>query len=201
MECYSLLLLVSNSPGTTELFTVSHRVVRGARSLRAHIHADGKVVVTRPRWVSKRAAEQFVRAHEAWITSRLRVLAGTPKLLIQTGSSEEYVQLKDKARVLIERRLEHFGALYGIRYGKISIRNQKTRWGSCSTRGHLSFNYRTALLPADLADYVIIHELCHVVHHNHSRRFWELVAVHCPQYAQCRTALRNVRAADALGHG
>ena len=78
-----------------------------------------------------------------------------------------------------------------IRFNKINIKNQKTRWGSCSKKGNLNFNYKIALLPQHLADYIIVHELCHLGEFNHSRSFWNLVAKVFPEYLGIRNELRR----------
>lgn len=75
--------------------------------------------------------------------------------------------------------------------GKIFIKNSRTRWGSCSSKGNLNFNYRLSLLPAHLAHYVIVHELCHLREFNHSQRFWDLVALTVPEYKACREELKK----------
>ena len=95
---------------------------------------------------------------------------------------------------LATERIAHFNKEYGFVFKKISIRNQKTRWGSCSKTGTISFNYKIALLPPQLRDYIIVHELCHVGEMNHSRRFWALVARTIPDYASLRKELNGKRA-------
>ncbi len=99
---------------------------------------------------------------------------------------------KKIARALVENRLTHFNAYYGHTYARISIRNQKTRWGSCSTKGTLSFNVRLIFLPPHLIDYIVIHELCHLAQMNHSPLFWSLLVRTCPQYRNCREELRHI---------
>jgi predicted metal-dependent hydrolase len=89
-------------------------------------------------------------------------------------------------------RVEELNKPYGFVYGKIAIRNQKTRWGSCSRRGNLNFNYRVGLLPQKLMDYVIVHELCHLGEFNHSYKFWDLVAKTVPEYKAIRQELKRI---------
>ncbi len=103
--------------------------------------------------------------------------------------------LKDKvaARALVLERLEHFKTIYPYPYNRVSIKNQVSRWGSCSEKGNLNFNYRIVHLPPHLADYVIVHELCHLWEFNHSQKFWDLVAVAVPDYKAHREELRKVQ--------
>jgi predicted metal-dependent hydrolase len=114
------------------------------------------------------------------------------------SSRKNYLKYKKQARTLVLERLEFYKNIYTVggynfKVGRISIRNQKTRWGSCSKAGNLNFNYRIALLPPALADYVVVHELCHIGEFNHSRSFWNLVAVACPNYREIRNELKKKR--------
>lgn len=93
----------------------------------------------------------------------------------------------------MHERLAHFNTRYSFAIGRVAIRNQKSRWGSCSKKGNLNFNYRIVLLPAHLADYVIVHELCHIGEFNHSRKFWVLVAQAAPDWRRHRAELKRVR--------
>lgn len=104
-------------------------------------------------------------------------------------SRREYVKYKEAARALALARLAYFNQLYGFSFGRLAIRNQKTRWGSCSKKGNLNFSYRIALLPPELADYIIVHELCHLGEFNHSPRFWALVERACPEHRALRKQL------------
>ncbi len=100
--------------------------------------------------------------------------------------------LKRRAARFSAARCAHFAKIYGVRYRKISIRAQKSRWGSCSLNGNLSFNYKIALLSPHLADYIIVHELCHLLEMNHSKRFWAHVARTIPAYKLLRKKMRNI---------
>lgn len=105
----------------------------------------------------------------------------------------DYQRHKNRARRLIDQRIVVLNRAYNFSYGRISIRNQQTRWGSCSRDGNLNFNYRLALLPVELADYVIVHELCHLKEFNHSARFWQLVARAVPDYLDRRRQLKKIK--------
>ena len=100
--------------------------------------------------------------------------------------------LKKRALALARARCEHLSKIYGVTYNQIRIRAQKSRWGSCSQRGNLSFNYKIAALPAHIADYIIVHELCHLREMNHSKKFWGLVACAVPHHKGVRTELRKL---------
>jgi predicted metal-dependent hydrolase len=105
----------------------------------------------------------------------------------------EYKRYKEQARAYIAARIGQLNAVYGFVFHRISIKNQKTMWGSCSKKGNLNFNYRLIHLPTELADYVIVHELCHLKELNHSKRFWDLVGVALPEYPRLRRELKKHR--------
>ena len=94
---------------------------------------------------------------------------------------------------MVQARVAIFSEIYGVEVGRISIRNQGTRWGSCSKAGNLNFNYRLALIDPDLADYVIVHEICHLLEFNHSAAFWSLVAKTIPDYRVRRRTLKSIK--------
>lgn len=105
--------------------------------------------------------------------------------------TKPYKETVETLRAHIHARLLYWSQAYGIQHGTVAIRKQKTRWGSCSKSGNLNFNYRLAFLPPRLRDYVIVHELCHIAEHNHSPRFWALVAQAFPDYRVLRAELRR----------
>lgn len=101
-----------------------------------------------------------------------------------------YETHKEAARLFLEERVRYFNSFYSFPLLRIGVRNQKSRWGSCSRKGSLTFNYRLYFLPQTCADYVVVHELCHLQEFNHSPRFWALVAQTVPQYKEARQALQ-----------
>lgn len=101
-----------------------------------------------------------------------------------------YLKYKTQASILAKKRLEYFNTFYNFKYNRITIRNQKTRWGSCSKKGNLNFNYKIALLKENQADYIIVHELCHLREFNHGERFWDLVEKTIPDYKELRKSLK-----------
>lgn len=156
------------------------------------VRRDGSVVVTKPRWVTRTVAEKFVRENHAWI-ERMRARYGPrPNTSRIESSAHEYARLKKIAQQEITKRVKHFAALFGVKYARVIVRNQKSRWGSCAKSGNISFNYRLLFLPTELADYVVVHEVCHLLEMNHSKRFWAHVARSVPDHNALRKQLRKL---------
>ena len=110
----------------------------------------------------------------------------------------QYLKVKEATRALVHERLAHFNQSYGHKVGKVFIKNHKTRWGSCSQKGNLNFNYKLVFLPAEIADYIIVHELCHIAQFNHSPAFWALVERAVPHHKQLRRDLRRLERAHVM---
>lgn len=113
----------------------------------------------------------------------------TPPLLIRQLCESYYRQY---ARNLLTAKTVYWAKRIGVSYNHIAIKSQKTRWGSCSAKGNLNYNWHIACTDDELIDYIVIHELCHLRHLNHSPAFWQLVASHCPSYRECRSRLRTL---------
>ena len=112
--------------------------------------------------------------------------------------TREYLKYKEMARVVIHARLEYFAPICGVTYGRVAIRNQRKRWGSCSSLGNLNFSYRVAFLPDELRDYVIVHELCHLKELNHGPAFWAAVRAVLPDYEANIVGIRAIEKAGPL---
>ena len=166
-----------------------------ARRVRLAVHRDGSVVLTTPARFSLSFAENFVRRHARWLAAKLAYFRGLPPVNpIARYGRREYMAHKEAARTLVEEKIAVLNARLGAApYARISIRDQKTCWGSCSRKGNLNFNYKIIFLPEHLQDYVMVHELAHLRELNHSPRFWALVASVVPDYAARRRELRALR--------
>jgi len=166
-----------------------------ARHIRITVFRDGKVVVTAPLLTARFLIERFVSKKSSWIAKKVSEFAARPiiqnPLGIPKGNRRDFLKFKEQARALAHERLEFFNRHYTLEYKRISIKNQKTRWGSCSKRGNLSFNYRLVFLSPELRDYLIVHELCHLKEFNHSRKFWELVGEVILDYKKLSKTLRT----------
>ena len=150
-------------------------------------------LVTHPWFISGRQAEKFFLKNKKWVLKNLEVLR-TKKYsnLLGWGTRTDYLKNRERARALVEERVPELNRHYNFKVNKIAIRDQQTRWGSCSSRNNLNFNYRILFLPDELVDYLIVHELCHLQEMNHSRRFWELVSLTIPNYRQLSKKLRRL---------
>ncbi|MEK7632208.1 MAG: M48 family metallopeptidase [Patescibacteria group bacterium] len=164
---------------------------RFSRVLRFAVHADGRLVVTAPVLIGKRTIEKMIAEKREWILEKLEIARKNAKPVAPKRTKKEIADDKDRALALIRDRIEHFNLVYRLSWKRIAIRNQKTRWGSCSRKGNLNFNYKIALLPPHLADYIIVHELCHLAQMNHSKKFWELVAQTIPDWRGRRNEIRE----------
>lgn len=164
-----------------------------AKKMRLAIYCDGSFVVTAPEGLDFSRIEDFIFEKAEWVLKKLRITKKNGcSLVFARFGKREYKKLKEKAYRLAENKVCEFNKIYGFKYNGISIRNQKSRWGSCSRKGNLSYNYKITLMPEDLADYIIVHELCHLKEFNHSKNFWNLVAMAIPDYRERRRKVKNL---------
>lgn len=171
--------------------TVEHvpfRLVRSARkTIAIQINPGGEVIVRAPRGMPLPAIEQFVASKRGWIEKHLaQQPVGLPKF-----TDAQMHELVQQAKAVIPERVACYAPLVGVTYGRITIRNQHTRWGSCSSKGNLNFNCLLMLAPAEVLDYVVVHELCHRKEMNHSPKFWAEVARVFPNYRQSQHWLKG----------
>lgn len=178
---------------------IEHEVKVSLRAVRigARVLPGGRVVVTVPPGCSYVAVARFLRRHRDWIERTRERMARVPAPPTRKESRAAYVRHKEAARRLCYALIARYAPVYGVSVRAVSIRDQSSRWGSCSRDGRLSFNYRLALLPERLAEYVVVHELCHMLRFDHSRRFWALVARAVPEHKLLRAALREYHLAAA----
>ena len=169
----------------------SVRISRRARRVRVSVGCDSAVVVTLPFGFRETAAENFIKQKFNWIIKSLNYFARFKHQPVVISHRGDYLKYKQQALELAKNKVGQWNGFYGFSYNRISIKNQKTRWGSCSKKGNLNFNYKIVHLPEKLTDYLIVHELCHLKEMNHSKNFWNLVAQTIPDYRNLRRELHN----------
>jgi predicted metal-dependent hydrolase len=163
-----------------------------ARRYVIRVRPDGTVRVTLPRWGSRRHAELFAEQQRTWIErQRAHVLESAARRHPYTA--EALKEFRVRAVRELPARLMRLAEYYGLQVSRVSVRNQRSRWGSCSPSGHICLNWRLVLMPDAVCDYVLIHELMHLRRLDHSPHFWRLVAHACPDYEDARRWLRENR--------
>ena len=150
---------------------------------------DGKIVVKAPFFAPKRKTDELVYSHREWIAKSIE------KQRIKNerfeGITEEQIkELKRCARIILTHKTQHYANIMGLKFGRITITSAKTRFGSCSGEGNISYSYRLMLYPEEAIDYVVVHELSHLVHMNHSAEFYKLVESILPDYKKRRKLLK-----------
>ena len=158
---------------------------RHARRYVLRVDSDGAVRVTIPRGGSRREADAFVARHREWI-ARQRARVRPPSV-----PPAQRAELQARAAEQLPDRLRAMAARLGLQVARISIRDQRTRWGSCGRNGHITLNWRLLLMPPWVADYVLVHELMHLRRLDHSPAYWALVADAYPRFREARSWLRH----------
>lgn len=161
------------------------KVIRSNRkTMTLEIKPTGEVIVRAPYSMPYSQIQRFVKEKEQWINKHLQKIE---KRRVETAgkdrlTDQELQKLGDLAVKVLPQRVKLFASLMGVSYGRITIRCQKSRWGSCSAQGNLNFNCLLMLAPPEVQDYVVVHELCHRLEMNHSQRFWAQVEKVLPGY-------------------
>lgn len=155
-----------------------------AKRMTLKISNYGQVSVSMPRYATYKQAKKFIELNYEWIEERTK---SKNPITHRPGTNQEIKQ----ARKLIQAKLEHWNHIFDQEWNKVFIRNQTTRWGSCSSVNNLSFNWRVINLPPHLQDYLVVHELAHIIEHNHSQKFWQQVARALPDYKVLKRELAN----------
>jgi len=169
------------------------RLVRSRRrSIAIEINRQADLIVRAPLRAPEAAIFAFVKQKSAWILGKqIQVRARLARPKPDPISAEEENSYRLRARTIIPERCDHFARLMGVRYRAIRIGRARHRYGSCSAHDALSFTWRLMLAPQTVRDYVVIHELSHIIHKNHSPRFWKTVAEYCPNYKTEKKWLRE----------
>ena len=167
---------------------MEYTLIRSRRkTLSIEITPRGELLVRAPARMSRRDIQYFLESRRDWICAHLAKL-GSPPLAL---TAEELQSLSLRAKDVIPGKVSHYAGLMGVTFGRITVRAQKTRWGSCSVQGNLNFNCLLMLAPEPVLDYVIVHELCHRKQMNHSAQFWAEVERILPDYTEQRRWLKQ----------
>ena len=168
---------------------VPYQIIKSDRkTIAIQIKPDGKVIVRCPKRMRIDEAKRFVESKSEWIEKHLAKRTAQD---VVKYTSMEIEQLREQARKLVTERVRYYAPIVGVTYGQIAIRTQHTRWGSCSSKGNLNFNCLLAVVPPEVLDYVVVHELCHRKELNHSSRFWSEVERVLPDYKAHRKWLKE----------
>ena len=188
-------IILNFSKNGTDISLPAQLIRSNRRTVGISVKPGGNIIIRAPRLLPQTAVLSFVYQKTDWILSaydnqkdRLPQDANAPKDAATLALEKRY---RDAAKEYIPKRVEYYHEFTGGNYEKITIRDQKTRWGSCSANGTLSFNYRLMLAPPRVLDYVVVHELCHLTHMNHSREFWNMVESILPEYSEYRKWLKD----------
>lgn len=171
-----------------------YTLIRSRRkTISIEIDGNAKLTVRAPMRAPKYEIQRFLDEKSTWIEKHMAKAVKRMEKARQTEpiSRWELRDLGEEALRVLPLKVSHYAEIIGVTYGHITIRNQKTLWGSCSSKGNLNFNCMLMKTPEHIQDYVVVHELCHRKEMNHSARFWELVAEVIPDYKQCRKWLKD----------
>lgn len=163
------------------------------KTISLEVTKDAQVIVRAPRSMSTAEIQSFVESKSEWIEKHRK----EAEKRLATRNEQERISLQkvkelaEQAKEYIPQRVDHYAEIIGVTYGRITIRNQRTRWGSCSGKGNLNFNCLLMMMPKEIIDYVIVHELCHRKEMNHSTAFWKEVENVLPDYREYRMWLKE----------
>jgi len=158
------------------------RKSKRARRLRVAVYCDSAVVVTAPLGFAENKIERFLRLKAAWVLDKIAYFSDLGKTIQLPMGKRAFRKYRVEALEFVERKIPEINKIYHHSYNKVVIKNHKSRWGSCSKKRNLNFNYRIIFLPEKLAEYIIAHELCHLANFDHSRKFWGLVEKSVPDF-------------------
>ena len=170
------------------------KVIRSSRkTMVLEIIKDGTILVRAPYRMPESEIRRFIQEKSDWIEKHVQRIEERQRTLppVEGLTMKDIRKLADQASVVIPKRVEYFAEKIPVTYGRITIRNQKTRWGSCSGKGNLNFNCLLMLAPPEVLDYVVVHELCHRKEMNHSERFWREVENILPDYRERKKWLKE----------
>lgn len=162
-----------------------------AKRMRLTVYCTGDFVVTAPNHLQENNIDRYLIQKSRWVLEKIDFFEDLHKNKPQIMADLDDKAMREKALELVTKKVKKFNRKLKLKYNEITIKDQKTCWGSCSKKKNLNFNWRIALLPDHLADYIVVHELCHLKEFSHSRRYWNLVASILPNFEELVKDLKS----------
>ena len=168
-------------------------IIRSNRKTLSIQLKPGEIIVRAPLRMKDKEIYGFIETKKLWIEKNLAKIEQHEKAICDTEpfTEEEIKSLAEKAKTIISERVQYYAPKTGVTYNRVTIRCQRTRWGSCSSKGNLNFNCLLALFPLEIIDSVVVHELCHRKHMNHSPQFYAEIEKVFPEYKRCNKWLKD----------
>jgi len=169
---------------------VEYEIIYSDRKTLALSVKDGRLIVRAPRRTAKERIERVVASHLDWARKHMEKQRWKAELT-SSLTEEQIADLKKRARAVLTAKTEYFSQIMGLKHGRITITSAKTRFGSCNSKGNICYSYRLMLYPEEAIDYVVVHELAHLLEMNHSPRFYSIVAKYLPDYKRRARLLKS----------
>ena len=168
---------------------MKYEIIYSKRKTISFTIKNGNLIIRAPFGTKKDKIEKLITDHKSWIDKGIlksKTIAEKEEI-----SAEEEKRLRKESKKILKEKMDHYSNIMGVKYGRITITGAKTRFGSCSSKGNISFSFRLMQYPEDAIDYVVVHELAHLIELNHSPRFWAVVASVFPDYKSRRKILKK----------
>ena len=177
----------------TDKESMQVRIIKSKRKTLSIEVKTNEVLVRAPQRMTNQQIRVFLEQKKEWIEKHQKILQTQAEIVKREPlyTEEDIKEFATKALQIIPQKVKHYAQIVDVDYGRITIRNQKTRWGSCSSKGNLNFNCLLVLFPDEVIDYVVVHELCHRKHMNHSKIFYAEVERVLPEYKKCQKWLKE----------
>lgn len=182
------LIRIKDKKGNIEIAVCKNKQ---SKSICLSVSPQGLISLTLPTFVTKTQITSFIGSHVEWIRNKLeKVRKIDPDIL--AFDREHYLKHKPEALRLVKNKAHQWSKFYNLKFNRLTIKAQKSRWGSCSTKKNLNFNYKIIFLEESLQDYLVVHEICHLKEMNHSKYFWNLVEKAILNHKEIRKKFRKL---------
>lgn len=174
-----------------QVVSYSIRLSKRARNVNLTVQNNGSLVVALPLHIPEHKALAFIEEKKNWVLKNITEYTKGFSVVLPKHTKKDYLLIKEPARGFIEEKVQKMNGHYNFSFNRVFIKNYRSQWGSCSSKRNLNFTYKLMFLPEELAEYVVVHELCHLKEFNHSPAFWELVSRVFPDYRSFEQRLKK----------